>query len=601
MSATKAMCQQELARILNTGDVRTHFQPLLSAGDGRLFAHEALLRGPVWSMLHEPLRLFTEASLAGCTMELDLLALDRAVANFAARGVPGKLFVNLRPDTLLTCVDLPTRLGALLRDAKLDPHRLVIEMTEHGSALDAEPICEQGRNLRALGCEIAIDDFGTGISGLKVWSELRPDYVKIDRYFIARTETDPVAVELLRSMLDMAHVLGSRVVAEGIENATQMELLRSTGVDYLQGHYISVPMERATDQTSNVSVLPVIIQPGIEVSRVGDLCFAREPVQPDLRVAEAVAIFRANPSWETLPVVLGDKPVGVLHRDALLLLLSRPLHPEIFNRKPVHKLMEQNPLAIDERSRLSQASRLITRNRHSRINEEFIVARDGKYLGLARSVELLHHITEERLLNAQQCNPLTLLPGNREIDAEIFRLSALQVPFTICHADIDYFKPFNDCYGYSQGDQVLLHLAGLCRSAAAPGLDFVGHAGGDDFILVMRSMDWRRRMLRVVDSFAASGHRFYSREHIDACGITGQDREGRTRQFPLMTLSVGAATVDPASAGGKEDWMRFVSSAKQRAKSRAGNAMVVNDGGGDSTVQVPVLFAAGTVELQARP
>ena len=72
------------------------------------------------------------------------------------------------------------------------------------------------RFLRALGCEIAIDDFGTGISGLKVWSELRPDYVKIDRYFIARIETDPVAVELLRAMLDMAHVLGSRVVAEGI-------------------------------------------------------------------------------------------------------------------------------------------------------------------------------------------------------------------------------------------------------------------------------------------------------------------------------------------------------------------------------------------------
>jgi diguanylate cyclase (GGDEF)-like protein len=588
MSHHVASRRKELARILTERDVSTRFQPLLSAIDGRLYAHEALLRGPAGSSLHEPLALFAEAEGAGLSVELDLLALESSLKSFASRDVPGKLFVNVLPETVLRA-NLPERLQQMLTNCRLDPQRLVVEITEHGPQLDAAPLCAEGRRLRELGCEIAIDDFGTGISGLKIWSELRPDYVKVDRYFIARIETDPVAVELLRAMLDMAHVLGSRVVAEGIETATQLELLRGTGVDYLQGYYISKPLEQATDQTGNYNVLPLQVEKTAEVSCVGDLCFDREPVSPQMRIVDAVAVFRNNPQWESLPVVQDGKPLGLLQRDALLLLLSKPLYPEIYNPKPVSKVMEVAALVIDERSRLSQASRLITRNRQSRINEEFIVARDGRYRGLARSVELLHHITEERLREAQQSNPLTLLPGNREIDSEVFRLSALKVPFVICHADIDHFKPFNDQYGYSQGDQVLLHLAGLCRSAAVPGLDFVGHPGGDDFILVMRSGDWNRRITRIVDSFTASCSRFYSAEHIAAGGFAGVDRDGRDRKFPLMTLSVGAAVIDPERHATMADLMRTVGSAKQRAKSRVGNAMIVNNGEVDQTLRLPTL------------
>ncbi len=594
MHPGSAQLQQELAGILSRRDITTRFQPLLSATDGRLFAHEALLRGPVGSPLHEPLPLFAAATDAGLATDFDLLALDRAVETFGAREAPGKLFVNLLPETLLRCSDLPLRLATLLERARLDPQRLVIEITEHGQQFDVATLCAQGRKLRSLGCEIAIDDFGTGNSGLKIWSELRPDYVKVDRYFISRIESDPVAVELLRAMLDMAHVLGSRVVAEGIETEYQLELLRRTGVDYLQGYYISKPLEEATDQTGNYHVRPLSVRDDVEVSCIGDLCFEREPVSPELRVADAVVMFQEHPEWETLPIVKDDKPMGVLHRDALLLLLSKPLFPEIYNPKPVSRLMDSNALVIDERSRLSQASRLITRNRQSRINEEFIVARDGRYLGLARSVELLHHITEERLRDAQQSNPLTLLPGNREIDAELFRLMALRVPFVICHADIDNFKPFNDRYGYAQGDQILLHLSGLCRSAAVPGMDFVGHAGGDDFILLMRSADWHRRTTRIVDSFAASGHRFYSQEHIDAGGFHGRDRDGGERHFPLMTLSVGVAVVDPERSASMDDLMRIGSGAKHIAKSRAGNAVIVNDGDVERTLRLPALESAGT-------
>lgn len=581
--------QMELANILEKGLLTVVFQPILHAAEGRLFAHEALLRGPVNTTLANPLSLFEAAEIEGLSRALDLQAMELAIEGFAAAAVAGKLFVNMLPETMVRETDLVDRIAAILKRAGLEPQRLVIEITEHGQYLDAAPMRLQASRLRTLGCEFAIDDFGTGTSGLKIWSELRPDFVKIDRYFTSRIETDTVAVEILRSMLDMAHVMGSRVVAEGIETERQLEMLRHIGVDYLQGFYIARPLEQATAQTGNFGVLPMPVRTTAGVSCVGDLCRQREPVSENTRVVDAVQLFRANPEWESLPVVREGRPVGILRRDALLLLLSKPLHPEIYNPKPVSRVMDTHALVIDERTRLSQASRLVTRNQHSRINEEFIIARDGLYGGLGRSVELLHHITEQQLLEAQQSNPLTLLPGNREIDAEIFRLLALRAPFVVCHVDIDNFKPFNDQYGYSLGDQVLLHLAGLCRSTLAEGQDFAGHPGGDDFILVMRSADWNRRITRIVDNFFVSCSRFYTEDHIAAGGFSGKDREGQKRHFPLMTLSMGVVVVEPDRFSCTTDLMRALSSTKQTAKSRTGNSMIMNDGEQDRTVQLPRL------------
>lgn len=513
----------ELADIVRQRQLRALFQPIVGAAEGRLFAHEALLRGPADSPLCAPLELFAASRQAGTTTELDLLALQVTVEHFAAGAFRCKPFVNLLPQTLISFAGFPEWLRELLQ-----------------------------RN---------------------------------------RLATDQLVIEILRAMLDMAHVLGSRVIAEGIENERQLELLRSIGVDYLQGFHVSRPLDDATVDTGSFGIAPMRGGPPSGGSCVGDLCMIRQSLAPESRISEALSLFQTHPDWESLAVVADGRPLGVIRRDVLLLTLSKPLHPEIFHPKPVTRLMDRRMLVIDERTRLSQASRLITRNRQSRINEDFIIARDGRYCGLGRSIELLHHITEQQLHDAQQSNPLTLLPGNREIDSEVFRLLALRAPFAICHADIDYFKPFNDQYGYSRGDQVLLHLAGLCRSAGAEGLDFVGHPGGDDFILIMRSLDWQRRIALVVESFSASCARFYSDEHRAAGGFLGLDRDGSERMFPMMSLSVGAANVDPTRQGSTADLMRVLSTAKQRAKTRSGNAIIMSDGEQEQTMVLTALVS----------
>jgi len=143
----------------------------------------------------------------------------------------------------------------------------------------------------------------------------------------------------------------------------------------------------------------------------------------------------------------------------------------------------------------------------------------------------------------------------------------------LCHADIDHFKPYNDSYGYRQGDQVLLHLADLLRGVAMPDEDFVGHIGGDDYILVLRASDWRRRLNKLIDSFDASVANFYSDEHRELGGIDGIDRDGHARHFPIMTLSIGIASVAAEHLAEHDALMQALQQAKAQAKSIQGNAI----------------------------
>jgi GGDEF domain-containing protein len=296
-----------------------------------------------------------------------------------------------------------------------------------------------------------------------------------------------------------------------------------------------------------------------------------------------VSLFQKNPHWDSVTVASSGRPVGIVRRDTLLTLLSKPLYPEVYNRKPIERVMDASPLMVNARARLDQVSRLVTGGSHVRINEDFIICRHGEYLGMGRTIELLRQITAQQVQVAKQSNPLTLLPGNREIEGQLSRLMALRVPFALCHGDLDHFKSFNDEYGYRHGDQVLLHVADLFRRAAIQTIDFVGHLGGDDYILMMRAPDWRRRLSQLFDSFSASIPNFYSAEHRRTGVIQGMDRDGNPHSYPLMTLSIGAVDVQPDRFADPEAVMQSLRRTKSLAKGRQGNALVF-----DSETEVSV-------------
>ncbi len=293
-----------------------------------------------------------------------------------------------------------------------------------------------------------------------------------------------------------------------------------------------------------------------------------------------------------------DRPVGMVHRDDLLIFLSRPLHPEVYNRKPVASVMNRAAVQIDARARLDQVSRLVTTRTAGRPRDDFIVTRNGRYLGMGRTIDLLRHITAQQIQAAKHSNPLTGLPGNREIQTHIAQWLACRRAFVACHLDLDHFKVFNDAYGYARGDQVLLHVAQVVTHAVRPRVDFVGHVGGDDFVFLMRSQDWSLRLAAIVEELEASLINFYSVEHRQAGGVDGFDREGTQRRFPLLSASIAAVEIDGRRHVTADEVADALRETKRVAKAKAGCSCMLATG--DKITDLSSWAPAPVVSAQAQ-
>ncbi len=209
------------------------FQPIVRLTDQRLVAVEALSRfsGPPEE---PPDRWFAAAGAVGLGVELELAAFGAALE--ALPDLPGdvSLGVNLGPEALA----VPELTGLL---EAVDARRVIVELTEHAAVQDYE--CLQGvlSSLRHMGTRLSVDDTGSGFASLTHIVKLGPEFIKLDRWIIAGLDDDPVRRALVVALVGFAHELGARVVGEGIETASELEVLCALGVDFGQGYYLARP------------------------------------------------------------------------------------------------------------------------------------------------------------------------------------------------------------------------------------------------------------------------------------------------------------------------------------------------------------------------
>ena len=298
----------DVRALIEREQIHSLFQPILDGSTGEPIGFEALSRGPAGSPLHTPDALFAAAAQAGCLQDLERACTRSAIRSFAQLDIQGRLFLNMLPETLLGWPQFPDWLAERLGMANVDAHCVVLELTEHGSVQHESELAAAIRPLRRMGCDIAIDDLGAGSSGLKTWSALRPEFVKVDRYFVAGIEEDPVRGEILRSVVEMARATGSQVVAEGIEIAQQLNLVLELGVDYVQGFLFGQPQSTPRPQAalSRISALFPACRPtarSILLCRSRP-CLALRSSPPSWRYSAAIA------AWRALAVVDGTRPIG---------------------------------------------------------------------------------------------------------------------------------------------------------------------------------------------------------------------------------------------------------------------------------------------------
>ena len=561
--------------VLRRKQVETVLQPLVDLRAGRILGYEALSRGPADSPLHNPLVLFDAATEQGRLVELETLCRRRAIEAFSAQDLPGKLFVNVTPDTLLQEDFRPGTTREILRLVGLPAERVVVELTEHFPNPDYEVLRRATNHYRSMGFSIAIDDLGAGYAGLRLWSELRPDYVKIDKHFIRGIEQDLVKREFVRSIQEIATGLGCVSIAEGVETEGEMRAIRSLDIAVGQGYLFGAPASAPPRH-----VPPELLHGGINGAHgprfrlsdaVTSLLREAPAVGPETRVEAVGEMFRNAGGLDTIPVVdQAGAPTGVIRRSRFMDVFLSRYGREIHGRKPVRSLAER-ALVVEHDTPVEAVSQQITDGGGG--EHDFIIARNGTYLGMGAVMDLLRKITDLQIRNARYANPLTQLPGNVPIYDFIDDLLSRGSDFHIAYCDLDHFKPFNDVYGYSQGDEVIKTVAALLVEHMDDRLDFVGHIGGDDFIIVLRGTDWEERCRAVLSAFAGEVGQLYSDADREQGGIRCEDRTGKETFFPLLSLSIGVAHPDPERCHSHHDVATLASEAKHQAKRQPGNSL----------------------------
>jgi len=214
------------------------FQPILAFSTGEVLAYEGLIRGPADSPLHAPTLLFEAATRAGFLTELNMLCARKVVRQFARLGLRRQLFLNITPQTVLEVKDDVQRISRFIRDCGIDLAQVTIELTENQYITDRSIFGEALMLFRGAGFRVALDDLGEGFSSLRLWSELRPDFVKIDMHFVQGVSGDRVKYQFLQSLQQIARGCGSALVAEGVETEADFCVLRDLGIDNAQGFLI---------------------------------------------------------------------------------------------------------------------------------------------------------------------------------------------------------------------------------------------------------------------------------------------------------------------------------------------------------------------------
>jgi diguanylate cyclase (GGDEF)-like protein/PAS domain S-box-containing protein len=245
-SERRAIIEQGLRHAVEHGELSIHYQPARHARSGLLVGAEALLRwkhptlGPV-----SPAELLPVCEDTGMIVPIGEWVLATVCEQIRVWRVDGLAPVPISVNVSGFQIQQGGLLGFVadaLEDSGTSPGLLELEITESTLMSDDEQTRETLRALKAMGVAFALDDFGTGYSSLSYLRRFPFDAVKIDRSFVQDVVSDPGGLILTQSIIDMAHGLGLRVVAEGVETFEELECLREAGCDVVQGHLLSSPL-----------------------------------------------------------------------------------------------------------------------------------------------------------------------------------------------------------------------------------------------------------------------------------------------------------------------------------------------------------------------
>lgn len=535
--------------ILEYKKINTLFQPIVSLKDGQILGYEALSRGPKDSILESPTILFDVARINGKLWELEFLCRIKALENAAKSKKNYNIFINVDPNIINDVKFTRGFTKEFLEKFNINPENVIFELTEKNSVPNINDFKKLIENYKDQGYKIAIDDAGVGYSGLKLITDINPHYIKLDMSLVRDLDKDGVKYALIKTLYEFCLVTNIKVIAEGIETDNELNALIDIGIDFGQGYFIHKPTDHLAEiepetikqikRRNQKKSLLYSCRPATVC--VGETCRNNICIDPSNRAGKALEIFNHNEALMGIPVVKNEKLYGLLMRDKFFSKLGTQYGYALFINKPVMQIMDNRPLCVDSKTTLDVASKLAMNRNSENLYDYIIVTRNEQYHGIITVKDLLEKTIELEVSYAKHLNPLSGLPGNVLIEQKLTEVVDNESEFTILYIDIDNFKVYNDIYGFEKGDKMLQFLARAITESTSAMLQsdqFVGHIGGDDFIVILDSYDANAVADFILSSFSKGIDDFYSREHIDNKFIIAKNRHGMEEKFNLVTLSI---------------------------------------------------------------
>ena len=503
--------REELNHLIEEPDkyLKAAFQPIIETGNGEVFGYEALARIPGTSCFNNIAELFPFAEKIGQLYPIETLCRRQAILAYPAIAQnKERLFLNINPQILLAPEFSSGYTKKLLNEKGLTPSDIVLEITERSAIENYATFRDALDHYRNQGYLIALDDVGAGYSSLQSVAELHPDFLKVDRSLIQGVNADPIKWALLETFVTFSKRIGCRILAEGVETAEEMRTVVQLGVDYIQGFFVAKP---DFDRKSINPAVSEIINPGRRLTSMDQnpILSMVEPLplfDTTALVNTVEAYFREHPKQWLVGITEDSRLVGVMQRDRLFAVLGTRYGVPLYLERTVPILMDKNPLIVEDTTPLEVVSSLAMQRPDTQLYDGIIVANQRKPIGMVSVANLMKAISERQIQLAQGANPLTGLPGNLRIDQEIRSRLEWGVSFGLIYVDLNQFKYYNDQYGFQQGDTVIKKLSEILLKISYQVEEdtFVGHIGGDDFIVICLPSELERLALGIIELFEQS-------------------------------------------------------------------------------------------------
>jgi diguanylate cyclase (GGDEF)-like protein len=523
------------------------FQPIVNIRNGKIYAVEALLRNYKNAGFNTIFSLFDEVYHDGMLYQFDLQLRKIAFEKFSKISIPNlKIFYNL-DNRLIYSPDFTYGNTLKILDyLNLNKKQVCFELSERNTLKDPSSITSMVNRYHQEGFDIAIDDFGTGIAGFQLLYYTETNFIKIDRFFIENINKDPKKRLFCSSIIDMAHLMGIKVIAEGIETKNEYYTCKEIGADFIQGYFVQKPQLDISELKPAYIEIKELFSQDKRKNNINKIDKKRidkiESLNTDASLYDVFTYFRENPKNILVPIVNEiNELCGVIYEEDVKPLSYSPFGAALAqNKNSKQKLQSLMKEAVSADINWSIDKLLEIYNLYAQDSKGIFITKNNKYYGFINLQNLLYLSYKRNIEIASDQNPLTKLPGNKKIEEYLehcFRHKENR-DFYIVYFDFNNFKPFNDHYGFRMGDRAIMMFADILRKHICDG--FTAHIGGDDFFVGFENKDFEKiyeKTVSISEIFREQVRELYSKEDRKKGFIETEDRFGIIRKFPLLNVS----------------------------------------------------------------